>query len=254
MHPFLFISTLKDMLRPMRIFVWVLLGVVLALVALLWSKMSREAFGVEQYGLLATTIVYRIVALAAAMFTMSVVAQDIEQKTIVYTLTRPIPRPTTLVSRALAAIAAVTLMSWVSLTFIALVILGPGFMTHSEYWMDMLIMLLGASAYSALFIFVTLIMNRPMVAILFFAFIWEGVVPNIPGDMYYLSINTYMTAMATHAGQESSGGIVAALMGDATTIPSWVAMVVLLGVFAAFMVINCFWFKQFAFLPREDAE
>lgn len=253
MHPYLFISSLKDMLRPMRIFVWVLLGVVLALVALLWSKMSRESFGVEQYTLLTSTIVYRIVALAAAMFTMTVVAQDIEQKTIVYTLTRPIPRPTTLISRALAAIASVTLMSWISLTLIALVILGPGFVTYSEFWLDMVVMLVGASAYSALFIFVTLIMNRAMVAILFFAFIWESVVPNIPGDMYYLSINTYMTAMADQT--DSGGGAASsALQGDVASIPSWLAVLVLLGVFAAFMTISCLWFQQFSFLPREDAE
>lgn len=249
MHPYLYISTLKDMLRPMRIFVWVLLGVVLGLVALLFSKMSSQTFGIEQYGMLTTTIVYRIVALAAAMFTMVVVAQDIEQKTIVYTLTRPIPRPVTLISKALSAITAVTLMSWVSLVCVALVILGPGFVTHSEFWMDMLIMLVGASAYSALFIFITLIMNRAMLAILFFAFIWEGVVPNLPGDMYYLSINTYMSAMASHA---SDGG--AASQSDITAIPTWVAITVLLGVFAAFMTISSLWFKQFAFLPREDAE
>lgn len=251
MHPYLFISTLKDMLRPMRIFVWVMLGIILALVALLYSKMSGNSLGIEGYSQLTSMIVYRIVALAAAMFTMTVIAQDIEQKTIVYTLTRPIPRPTTLISRALAAIASVTLMSWISLTLIALVILGPGFVTYSEFWLDMVVMLVGAAAYTALFIFVTLIMNRPMVAILFFAFIWESVVPNIPGDMYYLSINTYMSAMAD---QSSSGGAAALLQGDEVAIPAWVALTVLLGVFATFMTIGCLWFKQFAFLPREDAE
>ena len=82
LNSYVLTSTLKDMLRPGRIVPWVLLALVLAGVSWLWLSMSRDPVGLQEYGMLVRLIVYRIVALAAAMFTVVVISQEIEQKTI----------------------------------------------------------------------------------------------------------------------------------------------------------------------------
>ncbi len=253
MNSYVFWSTFKDMMRPARIFPWVALAIVLGLVSLLWVNMSRDPLGGVQYGVLVRLIVYRVVALAAAMFTMAVVAQDIEQKTIVYTVTRTTPRSVMIVSRTLAAVASVTLMSWMSLIGVGLVFLGGGLFTQGMFWMDLVIMLLGAGAYCALFVFVTLILNRAMLAILFFAFLWESFVPFFKGDMYLVTVNTYMSVLATHPNK-TAGLTSQALQADSTTVTAWVAWIVLLGVCGAMLALNGWWFTRNQYLPREDAE
>ena len=254
MNGFIFVSTLKDMLRFNRIWPWVLLGLILFGVSSLWARMSSEGVGPEQYAAITKLIVYRVVALAAAMFTMVVISQEIEQKTIVYLVTRTVPRSVIMWSRGAAAVVAVAVMSWISLGAVAAVMLGLGFLGEGFFWMDLVIMLLGAAAYSTLFIFITLITNRAMIVILAYAFVWESFVPQFTGDMPLLSINFYMTTLATHPSGASGPSGLRALLGGSTSVEPWVAWVVLLGIFLAGMALNAWWFGHFEYLPREDAE
>ena len=254
MNGFIFASTLKDMLRFNRIWPWVLLGLILFGVSSLWAKMASDGVGPDQYAAITKMIVYRVVALAAAMFTMVVISQEIEQKTIVYLVTRTVPRRVIMWSRGVAAVVSVALMSWISLAAVAAVMLGLGFLGEGMVWMDLVIMLLGAAAYSTLFIFITLIMNRAMIVILAYAFVWEALVPQFTGDMPLLSINFYMTTLATHSGQASGPSGLSSLFGGSVAVAPWVAWVVLLCVFFGGMALNAWWFGRFEYLPREDAE
>lgn len=251
MHYFVFASTLKDMLQTKRVLPWVALGLALFGVALFWTKVSGNA-GAGQYGVISRIIVYRVVALAAAMFTTMVISQEIEQKTIVYLVTRTVPRGVIMWSRGLAAASAVALMSWIAVFGVGVAIFGLNAFTRDMVWMDLVITLLGALAYSSLFIFITLIMNRAMLLILAFAFVWESFVPNFKGDLYLMSINTYMSALATHPTSAVPSGVAGQV--DVTGVASWVAWVVLLGIFVGFTALNAFWFRRFEYLPREDAE
>jgi ABC-2 type transport system permease protein len=241
------------MLRPGRIVVWVLLGLVLAGVAALWKELSREQLGASEYGLLVRLIVYRVVALAAAMFTTVVISQEIEQKTIVYLVTRTVPRNALIFSRGLAAVAAVTLMSWISLILVGLVLLGPSMLTSGMFWMDMFIMLLGAVAYASLFIFITLIMNRAMLLILIFTFVWEAFVPYLKGDMYLLTVNTYMSVLAQHPDKAKLMAVTA-MQSDSAGVNPVFAWIILPLVGVGFLILSGWWFSKFQYLPREDAE
>lgn len=253
LHPYVFSSTLRDMLRPGRIVIWVVLGLILAGVSLLWASMSRNGIGEAEYGLLVRLIVYRIVALAAAMFTTMVISQEIEQKTIVYMVTRTVPRNVLIFSRGLAAVVAVTLMSWISLICVGLAVVGPSIFGTSMFWMDMFIMFLGAVAYASLFVFITLIMNRAMLLILIFTFVWEAFVPYLKGDMYLLTVNTYMSVLSQHP-EKNRLMAVTAMQSDATLINPVFAWIILPVVGIGFLVLSGWWFSQFQYLPREDAE
>lgn len=253
MNVFIFTSTLKDMLRFNRIWPWVLLGLILFGISTLWANVSREGVGPDQYAVITELIVFRVVALAAAMFTMVVISQEIEQKTIVYLVTRTVPRGVIIWSRGAAAAVSVAVMSWISLFAVGSVMLGIGFLSHGMVWMDLLIMVVGAAAYSTLFIFITLIFNRAMIAILLYAFVWESFVPYFKGDMPLLSINFYLSTLATHPAGASTSGL-SRLTGSAPTIAPWVAWTVLLVGIAGGMALNAWWFGRFEYLPREDAE
>lgn len=253
LHPYVFSSTLRDMLRPGRVVIWIILGLILAGVSMLWASMSREGIGEPEYGLLVRLIVYRIVALAAAMFTTMVISQEIEQKTIVYLVTRTVPRNALVFSRGLAAVVAVTLMSWITLVCVGLAVVGPSIFGKSMFWMDAFIMLMGAVAYTSLFVFITLIVNRAMLLILVFTFVWEAFVPYLKGDMYLLTVNTYMSVLAQHPDKNHLMAVTA-MQSDATMVNPVFAWIVLPAVGIGFLVLSGWWFSRYQYLPREDAE
>jgi ABC-2 type transport system permease protein len=253
MSPYVFQSTFKDILRPLRVLVWVVVAVLLGMVCWLWVTMSRQPVGLEEYGMLVRMVVYRLVALSAAMFTVSVISQEIEQKTIVYLVTRTTSRASMIVSRGLAAALAVTLTSWIPLVGVALIMLGTGFVGEKVFWMDMVIVALGALAYTALFTFITLIRTKAMLIILLFAFLWETVVPNLQGDMEVFSVNTYMTTLANHPGKDQVLQM-SAIQGDPTVIAPWVAWLVLIALAGGMFWLCGWWFSRFQYLPKEDAE
>ena len=100
-----------------------------------------------------------------------------------------------------------------------------------------------------------LLFNRAMIVCLLFAFGWETAVPNMPGQMSFLSINSYLQAIAQHpsAGGVKPMGMLSAAASDSTIAPitAYVSMAVFALVLVAF---GAGWFTHFEYLPREDAE
>ena len=94
-----------------------------------------------------------------------------------------------------------------------------------------------------------------MIVCLLFAFGWESAVPNMPGQMSYLSINSYLQAIAEHPSQGNNRGMGAltSTLGDNTlsTSTGYIAMAIFI---AALVAFGSMWFTHFEYLPREDAE
>lgn len=254
---YVFLSTLKDFLRPGRVAVWGVLALGIGLMGFLWVRLGAPGSGAETYGQLASVIVYRFMALVAAIFSTMVVSQEVDQKTIVYLLTRTVPRSTMLLGRTLACIAAVTLVSWGAALFGGLGVMGFGFLGSTGWWVDLGILALGAATYSIFFVTVSLLVQKAMVFSLLFAFGWETFVPNMPGDLYYASIYTYLNSLSQHPklplGQLP---VLDALSGRLTgnLVGPGLALGILGGLCVGLMALGMFWFTRFEYVPREDGE
>jgi len=256
MFGFVYASALKDFMRPARLIVWFFIAVTVFGMGLVWRQLTGDTPLNIQAGQLADILVYRVLALAAAIFATMVVSQDVEQKTIVYSLTRVVPRKSMLLARSLAATTCIAIVSWLSCIAGVLAILGPSGLATPGFWIDMGVMALGACAYASLFIFVSLLMNRAMIVCLLFAFGWESFVPRMPGDLYYLSISTYLKGLAAHPQPEKEGGIQAALTGQSveTLVPQIPSLIVLVAIIGVMVTLSGLWFQRFEYSPREDAE
>ena len=254
MEIYLYRSALGDMLRPRRIFLWALISLVIFGIAIGFQRLTPDATPMEAYTLMSSVLVYRLLALTAAIFATAVVAQEVEQKTIVYVLTRPIPRWKILVFRLLAAVTSVFVISAMAATFLTLAV-NRGF--TDVYFRDLVALAVGAFAYTSLFTLISLLVNRAMIYCLVFAFGWETAVANMPGGMYWMSLYNYLTSIANHP--KSTGedkGFLDALAGNmgSAAIPAstaWIAMPVFAIVCAVF---GAMWFSSFEYTPREDAE
>ncbi len=101
-------------------------------------------------------LVFRIVGFSAVFFATANVTAEVEQRTIVYLLTRPVPRWMLLVTRYVAAVTVVTLIGLVSALVVSAVAYGGNPFGNPLLGKDMLALTLGAFAYNGLFLFVSL--------------------------------------------------------------------------------------------------
>ncbi len=95
-----------------------------------------------------------------------------------------------------------------------------------------------------------------MIVCLLFAFGWETSVPNMPGDIYKLSIFSYLQAIAEHPSNEATQGLLGFVTGqlNPNLITSGTAMQVMAVLVAVTLLASAWWFSHFEYVPREDAE
>ena len=254
--PFQFL--LKDALRLRKMFVWLLLAMVAFLLAFFWRKAfvgDAHITETDRYINVVNLLVFRLLPLASAIYSTMILSQEIEQKTIVYLLTRPIERWKLLVGRWGATVTTVSIISLLGM--VATVLGSGGFgSVHIAYYRDILAICLGAAAYGSLFLFVTLLFNRALIICVLFAFGWESSVPNLATGLQKLSILAHMQAIAKHP--ESEGGTkflegITGVLGKNNLNSTSSAFA--LTVFSVVMVgLSAYWFTTHEYIPREDSE
>ncbi|CAN5350450.1 hypothetical protein BH11ARM1_BH11ARM1_10460 [soil metagenome] len=251
----IFSQALRDYLRPSRVLPWIALSGLCGLLALVWHFIQPQSTTSEQYAWVSSILVFRRLALAAAIYTTSIISQEVEQRTIVYLVTRPVPRWKLLLIRYLASVIVVSLIGTVGVlvtSFGAFHTLGGNALIAN----DLKAIVLGAFAYGALFLFISLIINRSMIVCLLFAFGWETSVPNMPGSMGNLSILTHLQAVSQHPavqGEQNGLALIAGSLGT-NSISADQAWGVMIALTAVMLIASAYWFTNFEYVPREDAD
>ncbi len=251
-----FVGALRDFVRPGRIITWGIIALVVGIIGRVWVGF-QSAQPLATYGIVTEILVFRVMALASAIFSMQVLAAEIEQKTVVYLLTRSIDRPSLLAGRSLASFVAVLGASLATWFAAGIGVLGPRAFQTGAFWWDAVVILLGVLTYGCLFILVSLILNKAMIYCLLFAFGWETFVPNMPGDLYYLSIYTYLKSICNHAVVENKSKDVVEAVQQAMAMPevsAGVSWAVLAGMLVVFSWLGIAWFSRSEYTPREDSE
>lgn len=251
-----FMGALRDFVRPSRIVTWCLVALAVGLVAKLWGNL-QPGQDVAVYGQVMEVLVFRVLALAAAIFGMQVLAAEVEQKTVVYLLTRSIDRPSLLAGRSFASFVATLGAGWAAWLGAGLGVLGPRAFQTGAFWWDAVVILVGVIAYGSLFILLSLILNKAMIYCLLFAFGWETFVPNMPGDLFYVSIYPYLKSIANHPVIEKSKKDFMDVMGGEVTSQSvapWISWFVLGGLVVFCWWMGVAWFSRSEYTPREDVE
>lgn len=250
---FIFRVALLDYLRLRRIWIWIVLALVSMAIANTWRNEGGNLD--EIYAQVIEGMVFKILALASAIFTTSIVSQEVEQKTIAYLLTRPIDRWRLLLARFLASTTIVIVLGIVSTICVGIGTFQGEWASNPAMMRDIVAIVFGAFGYGALFLLISLMVNRAMIVCLLFAFGWETAIPNMPGEVYYLSIFSYVKAIADHVPFQVNNplGLLAGALGT-TTIARGTAMAVLSLVAVGLVTLSCWWFSSFEYVPREDAE
>ena len=177
--------------------------------------------GASIFGMMIWVLFLRfIVPVLGVFYGTSLIADEVEDKTITYLFTRPIPRGAVLLGKYLAYLVCTTLVVLPSVMIVYFLIVPfaeiPG--SFTALVTDLAILALGLATYGAVFALAGAVLKRPLVIGLVFAFGWEQVALLMPGYLKQFTIAYYLQALVPHA--MPSDGVVSLLQSVFREAPS----------------------------------
>jgi ABC-2 type transport system permease protein len=216
----IFDLSLGQMLWSRRsVFLGVLLGgpVVLALALRVISELYTSGFrvngamagGATIFGMMIWLLyIHFIIPVLGVFYGTALIADEVEDKTITYLFTRPIPRSAVLLGKYLAYLVCTSLLILPSvvLVYFLIVPIGGGGIgaAFPSLVKDLGMVVVGLAAYGAVFALVGTRVKRPLVAGLVFAFGWEPGVLLFPGYLKRATVAYYLQALVTHEMPQDS--------------------------------------------------
>jgi ABC-2 type transport system permease protein len=162
-----------------------------------------------------------IVPVLGVFYGTSLIADEIEDKTITYLFTRPIPRGAVLVGKYLAYLACtvfVVLPSVVLVYLLVVPIRGSLGSSFPDLLKDLLLLALGLAVYGAVFAFVGAKFKRPLLVGLIFVFGWEQAALAFPGYLKQFTVMFYLQSIVPHA--MPADGVMSLIQGLFRETPS----------------------------------
>jgi len=239
--------SLGQMLWSRRsVFLGVLLGgpVVLAAVLRIVSAVYVSAFqingaqaaGASIFGMMIWLLYIRfIVPVLGVFYGTSLIADEVDDKTITYLFTRPIPRRAVLLGKYMAYLVCTVLLVLPSVMLVFFLVVPTGGSTIAEVFPPLLIdfgmLIAGLATYGAVFALVGTRLKRPLIVGLVFAFGWEPAVMLFPGYLKRLTVAYYLQALVRHELPQDSA--VSALLQVFREVPSVLTSLIALSAIVA---------------------
>lgn len=172
------------------------------------GRLSDAPAPMDLYGhVIALYEVRNVLPLVAFFFASSLVADEVEGKTLTYLLTRPVPRAAVLLGKFAAYLATAFSIALPATVGCFLVLAtgagGPGLAASAaDLLRDLGAVALTLAAYGALFALMGVVFRRPVIPGLLFLFGWE-LTANLPGYMPRLTLTAYLRSLVHyHPPQE----------------------------------------------------
>jgi ABC-2 type transport system permease protein len=144
-----------------------------------------------------------IVPVLGTFYGTALIADEVEDRTITYLFTRPIPRGAIVVGKYFAYLVCTILVVLPSVTavFLLMTPIGGGSIgeTFPMLLTDLGILALGLAVYGAVFAFIGARVPRPLVAGLVLVFGWEQIALIVPGYLRRFTVAYYLQALVPHA-------------------------------------------------------
>jgi ABC-2 type transport system permease protein len=203
------------------------LPVVIALVVRLVSMLGAPAMrlnsvavnGPTIFGLMIWAFYLRFsIPVLGVFYGTSLMADEVEDKTITYLFTRPISRSAVLLGKYLSYVACtvcVILPSIVIVWFLVIPMGGSLAVNFIDMVKDLCLVAVGLAIYGAVFAFVGAAVKRPLLAGLLFVFGWEPTVMALPGYLKRFSVAYYLQGLVPQAmPNDSALGLVQSIFRE----------------------------------------
>ena len=241
--------TLRYLLGTRRVIAMAFLAAVPLILALALAAARVATFDNVLFQILMIPLFLQVVLIFVTLVNATtLIREEIEDNTLPYLLTRPISKPAVVLYKYLGYLIAV-LVLLVPPIILAYAVTeayqGNGLTANLDILGGFLVTtLIGSAAYGAVFLFISVLVRKPLAVGLLFGFVWESIVGSIPGDVPKLSVVHYLKSVLK--------GMIA--IGPMTTyqsdISAGTAVLLLVGLSVAMIVLTMMIFQQMEFRQK----
>jgi ABC-2 type transport system permease protein len=178
----------------------------------------------------------------------SLIADEVDDKTITYLFTRPIPRGSVLLGKYLAFLACTIFVVLPSVVIVWLLIIPIGGSLGASFLdlvKDLSLLALGLAIYGAVFALIGAALKRPLLVGLALVFVWEPLVMALPGYLKLYTVAYYLQGLVPHAmPSDSTMSLIQSIFQEAPSFSRAIVTLVLIEV-------GCLWFAMRAVERKE---
>ncbi|MBO1767839.1 ABC transporter permease subunit [Allobranchiibius sp. GilTou38] len=217
----------RSLVGRARVYLMLVLPVLLVLLALLLRSLAGADFGPgDKIGFLKVFGVGVVVPIVALIATSTLISSELDDGSIIYLLSKPVPRIAIVASKAVVILAAVVLFAAVPLGLAGLILAGGSDRIALGAFVGAL---LSGTAYVGIFIVLATLLKRSVVGALVYWLVWESTLSSLIGPVKWLSARAWGSSVIDSISTVSS---------DAKGVPWWYAVLTMLiavsaGVFLA---------------------
>jgi ABC-type transport system involved in multi-copper enzyme maturation permease subunit len=152
-------------------------------------------------GMIWILFLWFIVPVLGVFYGTSLIADEVDDKTITYLFTRPVRRGAIVVGKYISYLTCTTLVVLPSVMIVYFLMVPVGRIASSfiSLVIDLGVLGLGLAAYGALFALVGAALKRPLVVGLGFVFGWELVALMLPGYLKRFTLAYYLQTLVPHS-------------------------------------------------------
>jgi ABC-2 type transport system permease protein len=241
--------TVRYLLGTRRVIAMALLSSIPFVLALSLAGARVAAFNIILFQVIMIPLFFSVVLIFVTLVNATaLIREEIEDNTIPYLLTRPISRPAVALYKYIGYLAAVLLLLVPPILLaygVTEVYQRTGLGADRDVLGGFLVAtVLGSAAYGALFLFISVLVRKPLAVGLLIGFVWESIVGSLPGDVPKLSVIHYLKSIL-------KGMIgVTPLATYNTDISPGVAVLLLIGFSVAMIVLTMLLFAQMEFRQK----
>jgi hypothetical protein len=186
---------------------------------------SEVTAGPTIFGLFIWLLYLRfIIPVLGVFYGTSLIADEVDDKTITYLFTRPIARGAVLIGKYLAylAVTALVVLPSVMVVYGMLIPFGGGAIarTFPALVTDLALLGLGLAVYGAVFAWIGAQLKHPLVIGLVFAFGWEQAILVLPGYLRKFTVAYYLQGLVPHAmPQDGALSMLQTVFRDSPSFP-----------------------------------
>ncbi len=185
----------------------VLIAIVLRLIVSLGVPVMRlngmAVSGPTIFGLMIWAFYLRFsIPVLGVFYGTSLIADEVDDKTITYLFTRPIPRGAVLLGKYFAYLGCTIFVVLPSVVIVWLLVIPVGgslALNFLDMVKDLVLLAIGLAVYGAVFAFVGAAIKRPLLVGLGFVFAWEPVMLALPGYLKQFTVAYYLQGLVPQA-------------------------------------------------------
>jgi ABC-type transport system involved in multi-copper enzyme maturation permease subunit len=178
-------------------------------------------------------------------FATDALGSERENRTLIWLFTRPLPRPAVYLAKYVAALPWCLGLNLLGFAGICLAAGEPGRLALRLFWPAVV---WGTLAFAALFHLIAAAFRRPAVVGLIYAFFFETLVGDLPGDLKRMSLSFYVRSLMFDA--TTPLGLAPDQLTVYAPVSGWTAWAVLAGATVVFTLIGMAIFARTEY--RED--